>query len=942
MKILYKIIFSLFLLYSYSLNAQTTINGGAVNGTWTKAKSPYKITADIRIDAGDTLIIEPGVKVEFNNNVGVFVRGQILANGAIGDSIVFTVNPISNYHNLWQTTQYGWRGFCFLGDLADTDTTEFSYCTFSYTNKLDTTGCHFRGTAIGFDNDSLMFIANTTSIASFAHRVYKVESCRFFNQLGASGTINMRKGGLRLTQCSFNNIIPEDLHGASLVNHSGLVLNDRSTFPRPTKYYYHYISDNSFVNMHGVVFLINAARKVVFRNTNVSELHAYNTKTINDTLFALGYFGSEMDLDSFVFENSSDSFFYDPQNALLDIYGKMTVFRKIYIRNITIKNLYSQGTKIIRKDLINYRAGTVARLENFNVHNFKKIYTSNYSSKSPRITNCISITNGNELEVHNFKITSSSGGVENSGDLTLQNGIIANCDGVGINSGGGGYLRASNILIAYNNNYGFLTGSGQGGVKANSYFSNCIITGNRGDNWPSGGQVSYDDQSFITFKNCIIENGKPGFKFTNNFNQTNYKADTINCFSSAPTFENPTAGAGENYDALAADWHLKSACGVDPLGINAGTDTLVNYKFAFTNWGFELPALDLDGKDRKHCGIVDIGPYETTTIKEGIIKPELIDSFTACVGDTLYSILSPMICTDDNSTYQWQEKSAGGVFTDISGATESSLNLKNINTNSNKSLFRLKISNSSCNTTRYSDSSQLVVKESPKFTLPKDTSVCSNEEITLNAGSTLLNQKWNDNDTNRLKTFNGKANSTWSITAESEDGCTGKHTLNIESLPAPTIDLGKDTSLDNRETLQLGVGNSFMSYLWEDNSTNSTKDVGGDTNLIGAKEFWLEVKSTNGCIGRDSITVTFKKLVSVSDIKLNEFSVYPNPSFGKFQVHIPQDGTLMIFSQTGQLIVKMTLKKGNWQISHDSIEKGMYYMIYQSHEESQTELIHIK
>ena len=40
-------------------------------GTWTRASSPYIVTGNINILTGQTLTIEPGVVVKFNDNLGI-------------------------------------------------------------------------------------------------------------------------------------------------------------------------------------------------------------------------------------------------------------------------------------------------------------------------------------------------------------------------------------------------------------------------------------------------------------------------------------------------------------------------------------------------------------------------------------------------------------------------------------------------------------------------------------------------------------------------------------------------------------------------------------------------------------------------------------------------------------------------------------------------------
>ena len=71
------------------LSAATTIPGGNVSGTWDASGSPYLIEGDITVQAGQTLTIEPGVEVLFQDWYGLTVNGTLLAVGTESEPILF-------------------------------------------------------------------------------------------------------------------------------------------------------------------------------------------------------------------------------------------------------------------------------------------------------------------------------------------------------------------------------------------------------------------------------------------------------------------------------------------------------------------------------------------------------------------------------------------------------------------------------------------------------------------------------------------------------------------------------------------------------------------------------------------------------------------------------------------------------------------------------------
>lgn len=117
------------ILFSAALYAQTIIPEGNVSGTWSAAGSPYHITGNITVPDGQTLIIQPGVRVVFQSYKSFFVQGRILAEGTVTDSIVFTsVHPDT-----------GWYGLRYVNTPLTNDTSKFRYCKIEY-GKTPQTG----------------------------------------------------------------------------------------------------------------------------------------------------------------------------------------------------------------------------------------------------------------------------------------------------------------------------------------------------------------------------------------------------------------------------------------------------------------------------------------------------------------------------------------------------------------------------------------------------------------------------------------------------------------------------------------------------------------------------------------------------------------------------------------------------------------------------------
>jgi hypothetical protein len=94
---------------------------GEVWGTWTEAAGPYNIIGEVRVPPESTLVIEPGVKVNFQGHYKLIVdsAATLLAVGTDSSSICFTA----------EDTATGWHGLRFLS--ADSDS-RISCCSLEY------------------------------------------------------------------------------------------------------------------------------------------------------------------------------------------------------------------------------------------------------------------------------------------------------------------------------------------------------------------------------------------------------------------------------------------------------------------------------------------------------------------------------------------------------------------------------------------------------------------------------------------------------------------------------------------------------------------------------------------------------------------------------------------------------------------------------------------
>jgi len=158
--------------------AQTTVPGGDVSGIWIAAGSPYIVVGNITVLSVDSLVIEPGVEIRFEESVGLTVQGRLIADGTvspgIGDTIRFT-------SNLPDPQPGDWAGVVWGGTTCDP-----TYCAFEYGESIHITAnttvftdCRLSFDFAGTPDDLVMIRCLVTPDLAFYGGPMYFEDCVF-------------------------------------------------------------------------------------------------------------------------------------------------------------------------------------------------------------------------------------------------------------------------------------------------------------------------------------------------------------------------------------------------------------------------------------------------------------------------------------------------------------------------------------------------------------------------------------------------------------------------------------------------------------------------------------------------------------------------------------------------------------------------------------------
>lgn len=246
-----------------NLFAQTPVPGGNVYGTWTLAGSPYQVQGSIQIPNDSTLIIQPGVTVEFQGTYKLNVLGRLLAIGTVTDSITFIPADSTN----------GWRGIRFDNTPAANDTSKIIYCKLQYGKATGSTP-NDNGGALYFNNFSKTIISKC-----------RISNCEAIN---SGGGIYCEGGNPTISNNTFTNNTADNGGG---INCNGCTSN---------------ISNNNISNNSATSSLVLGGGGVFCRNGNPNlESNTISNNTANKGSGIMCYTGNPTINNNIIINNTS-------------------------------------------------------------------------------------------------------------------------------------------------------------------------------------------------------------------------------------------------------------------------------------------------------------------------------------------------------------------------------------------------------------------------------------------------------------------------------------------------------------------------------------------------------------------------------------------------------------------------------------------------------------
>lgn len=189
----------------------------------------------------------------------------------------------------------------------------------------------------------------------------------------------------------------------------------------------------------------------------------------------------------------------------------------------------------------------------------------------------------------------------------------------------------------------------------------------------------------------------------------------------------------------------------------------------------------------------------------------------------------------------------------------------------------------------------LIINSLPTINPGSNSPVCKGDTLNLTeTGGEAISWNWtgpngfNSSEQNpSIPTATTVTSGQYRVSIIDSNGCQDDSLLDITINSLPTINLGKDTSINIKQSLSLDAGEGFQEYEWSINSTSNTLLVdsafGIDTHII-----WVKITDHNSCSNSDTILITIEHITGMVSINAlpTIIKIYPNPTSGEVNLTI--------------------------------------------------------
>lgn len=235
----------------------------------------------------------------------------------------------------------------------------------------------------------------------------------------------------------------------------------------------------------------------------------------------------------------------------------------------------------------------------------------------------------------------------------------------------------------------------------------------------------------------------------------------------------------------------------------------------------------------------------------------------------------------------------------------------------------------------------------PDPALGNDTLICFGNSLLLELPAGFASYQWMNGST--LPYFLVMQEGLYWVTVVDIHGCTGTDSIYVD-FTSKSLDLGIDTSICDCDSVLLDAGEGYLSYEWQDGSTDRYFLVSGPVYGMGTHYFSVTVLDTNNCEYADTIKIYIDGIIDVAASNENNIRIYPNPADNYINLDLTgfQDdiGSITIFNLFGEPLYRCesvnSSPEHTFRLKVDHFNSGVYFLKIRSMNKEFTRKLLIK
>lgn len=160
-------------------------------------------------------------------------------------------------------------------------------------------------------------------------------------------------------------------------------------------------------------------------------------------------------------------------------------------------------------------------------------------------------------------------------------------------------------------------------------------------------------------------------------------------------------------------------------------------------------------------------------------------------------------------------------------------------------IYQLEVENT--NGCKGVDSITIAILSLPNVNLGNDTTICKGEKITLGIQLNGTNYKWTTGESSQ--NISVSSSGIYGVELIDLQGCSGTDSIELFVNELPVVDLGRDTTICEWETITLDAKNEGFFYEWTTGAISKAIDVNSEG------KYSVKVSDEIGCEGTDEVLV---------------------------------------------------------------------------------------